>query len=345
MSIENETFLQTQARSEGEAETTNGEHDVNHGEQTADVQDQPTEKELSLIQSWSNKEQLEELVKIERYRQRVKGIVRTIKSTETREVVDGKYVPVRKDILVIALPNGVTGYCPAEQFAVREYKGYIRFVGQAIEFYIDRIELNSRILVLNGKRAQQAMIEELWEQLEILQEENELRNHKFKAIVNGVNENTQVVHVRVHGKDCFITASEWSWNRRDSLNVIPGEEIDVIVRRFDREGGLVEVSRKLTLPDPYLFLEKLQPGDLIAGKVADVDPIRGIFVELESGLDVKAGRVKELEEPVVGEIVSCRIVERITRRGNGRVQGRVVIIGYPNGKLTRRDLGGFLFKS
>ncbi len=343
MSTENETILQTQPGSE--EETANVEHDGDHRDQTVDVQDQPAEKELSLIQSWSNKEQLEELVKTERYRQRVKGIVRTIKSTETREVVDGKYVPVRKDILVVALPNGVTGYCPAEQFAVRDYKGYMRFVGQAIEFYIDRIDMNSRILVLNGKRAQQVMIEELWEQLETLQDENTLRTHKFKAIVNGVNENTQVVHVRVHGKDCFITASEWSWNSRDTLNVIPGEEIDVIVRRFNREGGLVEVSRKLTLPDPYEFLEKLQPGDLVAGVVSEVDPIRGIYVELESGLDVKASRTKELEEPVVGEVVRCRLVHPITRRSNGRVQGRVVIIGYPNGKRTRRDLGGFLFNS
>lgn len=323
MSTENEKILQMQSESID--------------------QNVPEEKELELIQSWNNKEQLDELARIERYKQRVKGIVRSIKVRETRQEIDGKYVPVKKEILIVALPNGVTGYCPAEQFSIREYRGYSRFVGQAIEFYIDKIELNSRILVLNGKAAQEAMIEELWQQLEMLQETNSLRSQKFKAIVNGVNEDTRTVHVRVHGKDCFITPAEWSWNRRDALNIVPGEEIEVIVRRFDREGGLVEVSRKLTLPDPYVFLEQLQPGELVAGVVADVDPIKGIFVELESGLDVKASRLKELEEPVVGEVVRCRIMSPITRRNHGRVQGRVMIIGYPKGKRTRRDLGGFLF--
>lgn len=323
MSTENEKILQMQSESID--------------------QNVPEEKELELIQSWNSKEQLDELARIERYKQRVKGIVRSIKVRETRQEIDGKYVPVKKEILIVALPNGVTGYCPAEQFSIREYRGYSRFVGQAIEFYIDKIELNSRILVLNGKVAQEAMIEELWQQLEMLQETNSLRSQKFKAIVNGVNEDTRTVHVRVHGKDCFITPAEWSWNRRDALNIVPGEEIEVIVRRFNREGGLVEVSRKLTLPDPYVFLEQLQPGELVAGVVADVDPIKGIFVELESGLDVKASRLKELEEPVVGEVVRCRIMSPITRRNHGRVQGRVMIIGYPNGKRTRRDLGGFLF--
>ncbi|MFJ8519409.1 30S ribosomal protein S1 [Lysinibacillus xylanilyticus] len=302
------------------------------------------EKELELIHSWSNKGQLEELARIDRYKQRVVGIVRSIKTRETREEVDGKYVPVKKEILIVALPNGVTGYCPGEQFSIREYRGYSRFVGQAIEFYIDKIDLHSQILVLNGKTAQEVMIDELWEQLETLQENNELSSHRFKAVVSGVNESTRTVHVRVHGKDCFITPAEWSWNRRDSLNIIPGEEIEVVVRRFDKENELVEVSRKLTLPDPYVFLEKLKAGDFIAGVVSTVDPINGIFVELESGLDVKASRVKELEEPVVGERVSCRVVKEITRRNHGRVQGRVLIIGYPNGKRTRRDLGDFLFK-
>ncbi|MDD1505217.1 30S ribosomal protein S1 [Lysinibacillus sp. CNPSo 3705] len=304
------------------------------------------EKELELIHSWSSKEQLEELTRIDRYKQRIVGIVRSIKVRETREEVDGKYVPVKKEILIVALPNGVTGYCPGEQFSIREYRGYSRFVGQAIEFYIDKIDLQSRILVLNGKTAQEAMIEELWEQLEMLQEKNALSSHRFNAVVSGVNETTRTVHVRVHGKDCFITPAEWSWNRRDSLNIVPGEEIEVVVRRFDKENGengLVEVSRRLTLPDPYAFLEKLKVGDLIAGVVSTVDPINGIFVELESGLDVKASRIKELEEPVVGERVSCRVMKEITRRNHGRVQGRVLIIGYPNGKRTRRDLGDFLF--
>lgn len=303
----------------------------------------PEGKELELIQSWSSKEQLEELTRIDRYKQRIEGIVRSIKSRETRVEVEGKYVPVKKEILIVALPNGVTGYCPVEQFAIRGYRGYSRFVGQAIEFYIDKIDLNSQILVLNGKTAQVTMIEELWKQLETLQETNELRNQRFKAVVSGVNDDTRTVHVRVHGKDCFITPAEWSWNRRDSLNIVPGEEIEVIVRRFDRENELVEVSRRIALPDPYVFLEQLKPGDVVAGVISAVDPINGIFVELESGLDVKASRLKELEEPVVGERVTCRVMSQITRRNHGRVQGRVVIIGYPNGKRTRRDLGGFLF--
>jgi small subunit ribosomal protein S1 len=47
-----------------------------------------------------------------------------------------------------------------------------------------------------------------------------------------------------------------------------------------------------------------------------------------------------LEEPIVGDIVSCT-VRSIDKK---KRHAKVVIVGYPRGKKKRKDLGAFLFE-
>lgn len=304
------------------------------------------EDSLVVVESWNSQEQLNDLLAIHRNKEIVEGVVRSIVSQQyrTNDTDDGKSKVARGEILIIALPNGTTGYCAAEQFMIRDFNNYRQFVGRKAKFYIENILLEENKLILNGKRAQEDSIEQFWSEIKSYQEEGSLAEHTFKGIITGVQAEYRGVFVNIEGQDTFMNRNEWSYNVRDVMQVQEGEEVEVRIVQANVEERRVFVSRKATLPDPYKLLQRLSVGDLIAGKVTKVDHKDGIFVQLENGLDVKASKLRQLETPIVGDMVSCRISKEIEREGNGRIRGRVIIIGYPNGKRKRRDLGSFLFE-
>lgn len=298
-----------------------------------------------LIKSWTSEAALQELSRKHHFNEIFEGVVRSVTTqTHKERREDNELHEVSKEVLVIALPGGITGYCPADEFSITKFRNYARFVGQKQRFMISQIDLNTEFVLLSGKMAQEKLQKGFWAEVEDLKERNLLREKNFKAVVTGMNEQNRVVHVNIDGQDAYIKPNEWSWNRREQIDVRRGETIDVRVLRYDKERGMVACSRRLALPDPYRFLSSLRKGDIIAGKVSEVSPIHGIFVQLENGLDVKAGKISSLEEPEVGETVSCRLVKEITRESNGQIQGRVLILDYPNGKRRKKDLGSFLFE-
>lgn len=303
----------------------------------------PQEQSVKYLPSWTQQEQLEELTRIQRFGEMVTGMVRGIETLQRTMMVEGKNQLVNEDILIIALPDGVTGYCAASEFAIHQFKNTKKLVGRTAQFVIKNILLDDQMLILSGKEAQQRNIEEFWNEITALDEAGELENKIFKGEVTGTSTDGRIVHLRIKGQDCYIRPSEWSWVRERPF-VTEGEKISVKVIRYDKENRNVEVSRRLTLPDPFEFLSKLEIGDPIAGRVTRVDPIHGIFVQIENGIEVKSKKVKRLDEPIVGDIVNCRILKPIEREETGRITGRVVIVGYPNGKRRRKDLGSFLFE-
>ncbi|MFG3435135.1 S1 RNA-binding domain-containing protein [Lysinibacillus fusiformis] len=300
---------------------------------------------LTKVESWNSTEQFNELTAWHRNNEMITGVVRSILEKPYRAVEnDNTTKSANAELLVIALPNGTTGYCVAENFLAREFKNYKQFVGRKADFFIEAIHIDENMLILNGKKAQEQKISQFWDTITEFEQLNALAEHTFKGIVTGQHTTNRGIFVNVEGQDCFMPRIEWSWNERDAINISEGETIDVKIIRIDHEKERIFVSRRQTLPDPYKFLERLDVGDSIAGKVSRVDPKHGIFVTLESGLDVKASKVKALEEPVIGDMVNCRIGQKIVRTDDGRIKGRVVIVKYPNGKRKVKDLGQFLFE-
>lgn len=293
-----------------------------------------------VIKSWETDEALEFLAEKYRNGEVVEGVVRSLKSMKLPREVEGKIQSVEETTLLVALPGGVTGYCPASEFREREFRSYVQFVTLEESFVITGLDLENQIAFLSANRAAVILREELWKTLELMEEQGTLENEVFEAVVTGFNQKNGVIHARISGQDVYMYRSEWSWNGRDPVNVQQGETIEVKVQLFDKDSEQVRVSRRLALPDPSVFLSTLKTGDIIAARVKRVDPIKGLLVEVEDGIDLKAGKVRALEEPDVGDYVSCRVqhVDSENRRG------RVVIINYPRGKRKKKDLGSFLFE-
>jgi small subunit ribosomal protein S1 len=294
-----------------------------------------------LTQSWTTDEQLENLARMKRNREIVQGVITSIVTKKAKVLEGDKYEDKEMEVAIFLLEGGVTAYCPATEFSEYEYKSLNGFTGSKQEFIIDHFDLESKTAVVSVKKADQIKKEKFYNELEALNENGELQQRVFEGIVWGFNPKTRRIFVRINGANCFMLPNDWSWERRNVEHQIQrGETIQVKILRFDREQDLIQVSRRHTLEDPLKKLERLKDMQSIAGRITKVDPVHGIFVQIDVDLEVKGIKPSYLEEPIVGDIVSC-VIRSIDRE---KRHARVVITGYPRGKKKRKDLGSFLFE-
>ncbi|MCM3619727.1 S1 RNA-binding domain-containing protein [Sutcliffiella horikoshii] len=292
-------------------------------------------------QTWS-KEELDDLARAHRNQEIIEGIVQSVGFLNLPVQEDGKTVIKETEVAIFRLRGGVKAYCPESEFSERKFKTLNGFVGSIQNMVIERIDLDHQIAIVSVKKADKIKSETFWSNLEYLQKKEALNEEIFEGTVSGVNGKSDTIHVRVDGVDCFMLRNDWDWNRTFDIStaVDRGSKIKVKVIKFDKEQGLVRVSRKHTMEDPFSKLENLKEMEVVAGRVVEVSQIHGLFVQIEEGVVLKAIKPRSLEEPVVGDIVSCRIREIDPRRR----RGKVVIVDYPRGKKKIKDLGSFLFE-
>lgn len=283
------------------------------------------------VNSWSTEKQLEWVTVAHRNNELVKGHIRSL----TKMELNGAKV----ETLIVALPNGITAFCPVTEFGQRKYRFYEDFVGETRDFKVVRIMQAEGIVILSEREASQELKEQFLNELETLKANNTLEQKVFKGVVTSYNRPKGTIHVRVQGQDCYMFRSEWAWERNTIVDAQVGEEIEVKVLLFNRESNIVRVSRRLALPDPYAFIRTLKMNQVLAARVVEVHPIHGIYVDIENGVTLKAGKRRQLEEPEVGDHVRVRF----QRFDEEKRQGRVTILDYPNGKRKKKDLGSFLF--
>lgn len=295
-----------------------------------------------LTHSWSNEEELDVIYRAWRNNEILKGVVRSVGFKDFRVLENGSYIKKRVEILSFVLEEGIIAYCPAHEFSEHQYNSLTGFVGTIQEFIIENVDLEEGIALVSVRKADEIKKQRFWDELESLQEKGQLSDKIFDGTISGFNPETERIFVRVNGVDCFMLKYDWDYGRIRNIQeqIERGATIKVKVLRFDKERQLVQVSRKDTFEDPFNKLEELKEQEAIAGKVTAVDTRHGIFVQLDVGLEVKGMKPRHLPEPVVGDIVTCRVRE--IDRKNRRC--KVVIIGYPRGKKTRKDIGAFLFE-
>lgn len=289
-----------------------------------------------VVKSWSSESTLIDLTKAYRNQEVITGVIRSVKEMD----VPGSSVKGLAPTLVVALPDGVTGYCPGSDFREFKVRSFNRFVGTEDSFVITKLDLDSKLAILSGVIANHKLTKAFWEELIAAEKADKLGVNEYDAVVTGINTAKGVVHCRIQGQDAYMFRSEWSWNSREAIDAQVGETIRVKIMSIEPTAKLVRVSRKMMMTDPMEILTTMKKDDIIAGKVVDVSPLHGIFVEVETGVVLKGTLPRRLEEPDVGDFVTCR-VERVEPKNR---RGRVIIINYPKGKRKKKELGSFLFE-
>lgn len=181
----------------------------------------------------------------------------------------------------LAVDIGVRAFLPGSQVDVKPVRDLDALIGQ---------EVPCRIIKLNKKRSNIVVSRK-----SVLEEEIAKRKAQtLEVLAEGIvlpgvvkNLTDYGAFVDIGGMDGLLHVTDLSWGRvgHPSEVLSVGQEVQVIVLKFDREKGRVSLGMKQLAPDPWLAVEERFPsGARVPGKVLNLTDY-GAFVELEPGVE------------------------------------------------------------
>lgn len=201
------------------------------------------------------------------------------KSFREKIVLSGKVVDRIKGGLVVDI--GIPAFMPASQTDVRPLRDVEPWLNQ---------EISVRVIKMNRKRgnvvvSRRAMMEE-----ELAGKRAQLLETLAEgAIIQGVVKNMTDygAFVDLGGMDGLLHVTDISWSRvakpADALTA--GQEVEVVILRFDKEKNRISLGMKQLKPDPWGgLLDRFPVSSQHAGRVSGVTDY-GCFVELEPGVE------------------------------------------------------------
>ncbi len=181
----------------------------------------------------------------------------------------------------LAVDLGVRAFLPGSQVDVKPIRNLDALKGQ---------EVQVKVIKFNRKRGNIVVSRKM-----LIEEETNARKAvtlaalQEGAVVRGVVKNMTEygAFVDLGGLDGLLHITDMSWGRaaHPSDVVQVGEEIDLLVLKFDREKERVALGLKQLYPDPWQDAEtKYTAGGHFRGKVVTVTDY-GAFVEMEPGVE------------------------------------------------------------
>ncbi len=195
------------------------------------------------------------------------------------EPVKGKVLERVKGGLAVDI--GVRAFLPGSLVDLRLNRRLEDYIGDEIEAKIISFDRRRSNVVLSRK----AILEESQKEAK---EATMAELEEGKLVTGTVKNITEYgVFVDLGGLDGLLHITDISWGRvghpSEYFNV--GDEIDVVILRFDRERERVSLGYKQRFEDPWTLVpEKYPVGKRVHGKVVSIVEY-GAFVELEEGVE------------------------------------------------------------
>jgi len=229
---------------------------------------------------------------------------------------DARFEATGKQVVkggLIAMVKGIRAFIPASQLDTRYVDKIEKFVGQTFPVKILEVDVNRRRIVASRKVAVQeeaaAAKKAKWDLLK--------EGDTVKGIVRRLTDFGAFVDIG--GIDGLVHVTNLAWgNVKHPKDVVtPGQEVNCLILKVDRENQRVSLGMKQLLPKPWdVADEKYIPGSIVTGKVVRIVTF-GAFVELEPGLDglvhisqISDTRIDKVESVLeVGQIVNVKILD------------------------------------
>lgn len=198
---------------------------------------------------------------------------------QTREVVTGRVIERIKGGLAVDI--GVRAFLPGSQVDVRPVRNLESLKGE---------ELRMRVIKVNKKRGNIVLSRKV-----VLEEELSERKEKtlgaleegrvFRGVVKNLTD--YGAFIDLGGIDGLLHITDMSYGRinhpSELFNV--GDQVEVVVLKFDRESERVSLGYKQLMPDPWeSAAERFPINSRVKGKVVSLTDY-GAFVELEPGVE------------------------------------------------------------
>jgi len=201
------------------------------------------------------------------------------KAYQDRKVVIGRVIERIKGGLAVDI--GVRAFLPGSQIDVRPVRNLDALKGQ---------ELRMRVIKVNKKRGNIVLSRK-----SLLEEENAEKKKvtldtlaEGKVLRGSVKNLTDYgAFIDLGGIDGLLHITDMSWGRvtHPSEVVKVGDDIDVIVLKYDAASERVSLGHKQLVPDPWSNVMDRYPVSIrVTGKVVSLTDY-GAFIELEPGVE------------------------------------------------------------
>ena len=176
---------------------------------------------------------------------------------------------------------GVKAFLPGSQVDLRPVKNLESFIGKLMKFKVIKFNRRRGNIVLSRR----VLLEKQREKLRT----ETITRLVDGAVVEGIVKNITEYgcFIDLGGIDGLLHITDMSWGRvnhpSEMFNV--GDEIKVMVLKFDQERERVSLGLKQTTEDPWKRVpEKFRVGQRVMGRVVSLADY-GAFVELEPGIE------------------------------------------------------------
>ncbi|MGH9316660.1 MAG: 30S ribosomal protein S1 [Thermoanaerobaculia bacterium] len=201
------------------------------------------------------------------------------KSYRSGSTVRGRVIDRIKGGLAVDI--GVKAFLPGSLVDVKPVKNLEALRGKDLDFKVISVDKKRGNIVLSRKAVVEIEQEaRKKETLQLLEEGRVLRGTVKNLTDYGA-------FVDLGGLDGLLHVTDMSWGRvnHPSDLVKAGEEIEVVVLKFDRETERVSLGTKQLTEDPWSHVPDRYPaGSRVSGRVTNVTDY-GAFVELEPGVE------------------------------------------------------------
>ncbi|NCN41639.1 30S ribosomal protein S1 [bacterium] len=198
---------------------------------------------------------------------------------ERGDILEGVVTAVVKGGLQVNI--GVKAFLPGSQLDTRPIKDLDQFVGKTLKFKVIKFNQKRGNIVLSRRAVMEVERDQL--------KSATLKQLKVGAVVRGTIKNVTDygAFVDLGGVDGLLHITDMSWGRikHPSEAITAGDEINVLVLKYDAEKERVSLGLKQILPDPWATVEdRFVVGQRVKGKVVSLTDY-GAFIEVEAGVE------------------------------------------------------------
>lgn len=198
---------------------------------------------------------------------------------ERGEVIQGTILGKTKGGLMVDI--GVKAFLPGSQIDLRPVRDLDRLIGKVLPMKVIKLNQRRGNIVLSRREVLEEERKTLKEKTLQSLEEGKLVRGKVKNITD------YGTFIDLGGIDGLLHITDMSWGRlthpSELFNV--GDEVEVVVLKFDRASERVSLGYKQRTADPWETVDQKYPiGSKVRGKVVSLTDY-GAFIEIEPGVE------------------------------------------------------------
>lgn len=201
------------------------------------------------------------------------------KAFNENSIIKGRVIDRIKGGLTIDV--GLRAFLPGSLVDIKPVKNLESLKGSIMEFKVINLDRRRNNIVLSRKAVLEKELEK--KKAETLTKLKE--GARLPGIVKNITD--YGVFIDLGGIDGLLHITDISWGRvnHPSEHFGVGDEVEIVILKFDPETERVSLGFKQKFEDPWNLVDKKYPiGSRVAGKVVSIVDY-GAFVELEEGVE------------------------------------------------------------